>query len=66
MVNVKVTGETKVFWKSKTFWANLALFVGAGISAISGEYLTAGTLTVASVTNVILRLITTEGLSLSE
>ena len=58
--------ETKVFWKSKMFWANLLVFVGAGISAISGEYLTAGTLTVTSVTNIILRLYTSQGVSLAE
>ena len=64
MVKTEVI-TTKVFWKSKTVWANVALFAGALISALAGEYLTAGTLTMASVTNIILRTVTKQGVSLS-
>jgi len=40
--------------------------VGAFLMALSGELAVAGTLTVASVANIILRIVTKQGVSLKE
>lgn len=69
MVNKMVKTEvvtTKVFWKSKTFLINTLGLVGAFLMALSGELAVAGTLTVASVANIILRIVTKQGVSLKE
>lgn len=65
MVKTEVV-TTKVFWKSKTFQANVLALVGALLLALSGELAVAGTLTVASVANIVLRIATKQGVALSE
>ena len=65
MVKTEVV-TTKVFWKSKTFLINTLGLVGAFLMALSGELAVAGTLTVASVANIILRIVTKQGVSLKE
>lgn len=65
MVKTEVV-TTKVFWKSKTFWANIIGLVISFLLVLQGE-LQAGTiLTAASVTNMFLRVVTKQGVSLSQ
>ena len=50
--------ESKPWFESKTLWVNALMLVGAVATALGQEYTTAGALTVASVTNIVLRIIT--------
>lgn len=49
--------EQKKWYQSKTVWTNVALLAGAIITALTQEYATAGVLTVASVANITLRVV---------
>ena len=57
--------ETKAWYESKTVWINVLLFVGAVCYGIVGEWGNTETaLTLASLINIVLRALTTNGLSL--
>ncbi len=57
---------SKVFWKSKTFQVNTLALCGALFMAMSGEIAMSGTLTLAALVNIILRMMTKQGISLSQ
>lgn len=57
---------TKVFWKSKTFQANVLALFASLFTALSGELAISGTLTTMAVANIILRIVTKQGVSLKE
>ena len=65
MVKTEVV-TSKVFWKSKTFWVNVAGLVGSFLLLLQGELQAGSMLTVASVANIALRLVTKQGVSLSQ
>ena len=49
----------KKWFLSKTLWINALALIGGICTAISGELAIGGVLTIASVINIILRVITT-------
>ena len=53
--------ETKSIFSSKTFWMGFLEIVGGIVLAILGELQTGGTLTVAGVLTILLRVITKSG-----
>ncbi len=53
----------KKWYESKTLWVNTLAIVGGVLTALSGEMATGGSITVAGVINIILRIVTTESLS---
>jgi len=55
---------TKVFWKSKTFLVNTLALLGAFLTMLSGEVAVSGTLTLMAVVNIVMRIITKQGVSL--
>ena len=57
--------ETKPFWKSKTLWANVLLVV-AGVATGAADALGSGSsLTILGLVNIVLRVITKQGLSVA-
>lgn len=62
MVNVKINGKDKPWWKSKTLWANVIL-IGSVILADVGNLLSTGqAVSIVAVLNIGLRAITKSGL----
>jgi hypothetical protein len=49
---------SKKFWQSKTVWINALALIGGIATAISGELAIGTTLTIGSVANIILRIVT--------
>ena len=54
--NVEINGK-KQFWKSKTVWVNGLALLGGIVTAISGELATGGTVTMLTVANIVLRVV---------
>lgn len=57
---------TKVFWKSKTFWVNTLGIAGGILTALSGELATGGAITIAGMLNIVLRIMTQKGITLTK
>ena len=52
----------KDWWKSKTLWVNAFAIVGGILTALSGELVTGGTISITAVINVVLRIISKQQL----
>ena len=52
----------KVWYNSKTLWANVLVIVIGVLSYVQGEMATGGMITIAGVVNVVLRLVTSNKL----
>lgn len=50
--------EYKRWFTSKTLWINFLAIVGGVATALSGELVAGGTLTIAGVVNILLRVVT--------
>lgn len=52
----------KSFWKSKTVWINILGLSAGVLTAVQGELVTGGSLTVAALVNIVLRVVTKSGI----
>lgn len=58
--------KTKQWYESKVLWFNGLTLLAAVLSALADELALAGTLTVISVVNILLRVVTTQALAFGE
>lgn len=62
MVQVKIMGEDKKYYQSKTIIINTLIVLAGVASALAGELQAGSTLTTLGVVNIILRVITNSGI----
>lgn len=60
-LKISVNGE-KSWWQSKTLWVNVLLLTSGLLSGLAGELQTSAVLTVPAIVNLILRVVTKNGL----
>lgn len=54
----KIFVEKKEWWKSKTVWTNVLILLGGFCTALSGHIEAGGVISLASLANIALRVVT--------